>query len=323
MEDLIAPQRLSRYHRRTKLKRSGRLMLLILFLILAYCVYKSIFSATPVKKMQALIAPTATPGLSPLGQVVQDALKNTQGTYGIVIKNFKTNEIYTLHENTVFQSASLYKLWVMGLTYQDIQQGKIHEDDTLSEDVAVLNNKFDIAPEDAELTNGTMTLPVNEALNQMITISHNYAAMLLTEKVSLNSLVHYIKQIGLTHSHIGFHGVEPTTTAGDIAQFLDKLYNGQLANQQYTGEMITLLKNQQLNNKLPRELPADVVIAHKTGELDDYTHDAGIIYTPAGNYLIVVLAKSADPSSAEDSIAGLSKSVYNYFTQSIASPSAS
>lgn len=316
MEDMIQPRRLNRYKRQVKQKNRRKLLLLLVFFIVVYFMYKSFFASTPVKKMSAVIVPTATPVQSALGQVVQDSLKNAQGTYGIVIKNLKTNETYKLHENTVFQSASLYKLWVMGLTYQRIQQKKIQEDDVLHEDVDVLNNKFYIASEDAELTDGTITLPVNEALNQMITISHNYAAMLLTEKISLNGLIAYLPQIGLLHSHIGLHGVEPTTTAGDIALFLYKLYKGNLANKQYTDEMISLLQNQQLNNKLPRDLPNNITLAHKTGELDDYTHDAGIVYAPSGNYLIVVLSKSADPSSAEDTIASLSQAVYTYFTAS-------
>ena len=77
--------------------------------------------------------------------------------------------------------------------------------------------------------------------------------------------------------------------------------------------MLQLLKIQKLNNKIPRYLPKDTVVAHKTGELDPFTHDAGIVYTPNGNYIIVVLSKSDDPDLAENRIADISKNVFNYF----------
>ena len=47
--------------------------------------------------------------------------------------------------------------------------------------------------------------------------------------------------------------------------------------------MLELLKAQTLNDKLPKYLPDQVIMAHKAGELDDVSHDAGIVYSPAGD----------------------------------------
>ena len=77
--------------------------------------------------------------------------------------------------------------------------------------------------------------------------------------------------------------------------------------------MLDLLKKQKLNNKLPANLPEGVEIAHKTGEIGYFTHDAGIVYTSKGDYIIVVLSQSDMPSAAEDRIASISKNVYDYF----------
>ena len=74
-----------------------------------------------------------------------------------------------------------------------------------------------------------------------------------------------------------------------------------------------MLKDQRLNRKLPADLPSNTVIAHKTGELGMFSHDAGIIYTPKGDYIIVVLSKSDTPAAAEKRIADISKAVYDYF----------
>ncbi len=79
--------------------------------------------------------------------------------------------------------------------------------------------------------------------------------------------------------------------------------------------MLDLLKSQKLNNKLPKYLPQEIDVAHKTGEIDSLTHDAGIVYAPTSDYIIVILSDSNDPNSAEERIAEVSKNVYNYYSQ--------
>ena len=290
--------------RRNKWKK----LLIILFagVILFYA------GATIVKTYKAVLSAKTQHSLQ---SVVADSLKDTDGAYGIMIKNLKTGETFGYNENKMFKTGSLYKLWIMAETYDQIQQGKVKEDEDLSEDVSVLNDKFNIASEDAELTDGTIELTVADALNQMITISHNYAALLLTERIRLSTVDSFLKKYGFSNSTVGIHGAAPTTTASDIALFFEKLYQGQLANKESTDEMIELLKNQQLNNKLPKYLPPQTTIAHKTGELDSFSHDAGIVYTKQGNYIIVILSDTKNPPAAEEKIADISQQIYNYFLE--------
>ena len=122
---------------------------------------------------------------SSLKNVVEETLAGTKGTYGIIIKNLKLGQSYYKNEHKIFEAGSLYKLWIMAEVFKQIQDGKLTEDQVLSEDVANLNQKFSIDPDSAELTEGTVSLTVRDALRQMITISHNYAALLLTEKIKL------------------------------------------------------------------------------------------------------------------------------------------
>ncbi|KKQ37961.1 MAG: Beta-lactamase, partial [Candidatus Levybacteria bacterium GW2011_GWC2_37_7] len=188
-------------------------------------------------------------------------------------------------------------------------------DEVLSEDVRVLNQDFNIDPESSELTGGTITLTVKDALKQMITISHNYSALLLTKRIKLSNVAKFLETNGFKDSSVGGSGDSPKSTADDIALFFEKLYKGELANTQYTKEMLDLLKAQTLNDKLPKYLPKGTVVAHKTGEIDYLSHDGGIVYTPKGDYIIVVLSESEFPSGAEDRIAQISKSVFNYFAK--------
>lgn len=250
-----------------------------------------------------------------LAQAITDVLSDTTGKYGIVVKSLTGNEYYSQNELRIYESASLYKLWVMAVVFQQIQQGRLFPDDVISKDISDLNDKFLIDPENAELTEGAITLTVGQALKQMITISHNYSALLLADKIGLSQIQKFLNENGLNQSSVGRNGEAPTTTAYDTALFLEKLYNGDFAEKKYTEEMLSLLKTQQINTKLPKYLPDNVIIAHKTGELGEYDHDAGIVYTSKGNYIIVVMSDTNNPAAAKDRIAKISQAVYKYFTR--------
>lgn len=250
-----------------------------------------------------------------LHEVIEKSLEGTQGTYSVYIKHLKTNESYAHNENRVYESGSLYKLWTMATVFDQLESGELEEDQKLSQGIAVLNRKFSISPENAEQTSGTITLTVKEALNQMITISHNYAALLLTEKIKLSTVGKWLDENKFTNSKVGSDGSAPQTTALDMALFLERLYRAELGSAENTNKMLDLLKAQKLNNKLPLYLPAGTIIAHKTGELGWYSHDAGIVYTQKGDYIIVVLSESSSPKGAEERIGQLSKNVFDYFSK--------
>ena len=250
-----------------------------------------------------------------LKSVVESSLKDTTGTYGIAIKNLKTGESYYQNEQKIFEIGSLYKLWIMAAVYNQIQNGALTEDEVLSEDVITLNENFNIDPDLAELSEGTITLTVQDALNQMITISHNYAALLLTEKIKLSSVAEFLKVNGFNESSVGTDGNPPKSSSNDIALFYEKLYKNELASEENTQKMIDLLKKQQLSDGLPKYLPTESQIPHKTGDIGWFKHDGGIVYSGKGDYIIVVMSESNSPAGAQERIAMLSKAVYDYFTK--------
>lgn len=268
--------------------------------------------STPASTPTIPLSPTIYERKTSLSDAINTALLGTQGTYGVAVENLKTGESYFLNEHRTFEAGSLYKLWVMATVYSQIKDGVLSEDNILSEDVPVLNEKFYITPEDAEQTEGKITLSVSDALNQMITVSDNYSALLLTEKIRLSRIASFLKDNELIESTVGTTGDDPTTTAYDVALFFKKLYKGELNEPQYSEKMLNLLKAQKLNNKIPKYLPNGIVIAHKTGEIYGFSHDTGIVYTPNGDYIIALFSESNDPSQAEERLASLSKAVYSY-----------
>lgn len=247
-----------------------------------------------------------------LSLAVQKALEGSEGSYAIVIKDMNTGKVYEKEENKSFEAASLYKLWIMGEVVRRLEDGTMKEEDVLSGEVKDLNERFKIATEAAELQDGTVSMTIKEALNEMITVSHNYAALLLSAKVRLSNVTKFLENQGLTESKLG---EPPSTTAKEIALYLEKIYKKELVNMHGSEYMLELLKNQEKNSKLPKYLPKEVVMAHKTGEIGGFSHDAGIVYTNNGDYIIVVMSESDNPQGADERIANISQNVYAVFTE--------
>jgi len=240
-------------------------------------------------------------------EIVSEELQGEKGTYSIIYKNLKNDDMYTHNPTQVYDSASLYKLFVMAKTYEDIESGKLNHDVVLNDTVERLNDRFDIASEEAELTEGSFRMTVDTALEQMITISHNYAALLLTSKLKSSEVKTFISRNGFIHTDFD---APPQTTAEDIVLFYEKLYKKELVNVVASDEMLALLRRQELNDRIPKYLPKTTQVAHKTGELGGVKHDAGIVFTEEGDYILVMMSDTNAPQHAAEVEAKISEKIY-------------
>ncbi|MEX2013107.1 MAG: serine hydrolase [Candidatus Levyibacteriota bacterium] len=282
-----------------------KILILILSLVLIdFAIVKYLESPQSVV-LKELINPSLK-----LEKVVKQELLDSNGAYAVAIKNLKTGESYYLDEKREFEAASLYKLWILAEAMNQVQAGRIRESDVLKEEIADLNETFNISSESAELTEGTVEATIKEAMRQMIVISHNYSALALSKRIGISNANKFIKDNGFKQTSLA---QPPKTTAYDALLFFEKLYKGELVSKEKSGEMMSLFKMQQLNNKLPKYLPEDVEVAHKTGELGFFSHDGGIVFGEKGDYIIVVLSNSSYPPAAVERIASISKAVYDYF----------
>lgn len=248
---------------------------------------------------------------SSLGAVVEKALEGTRGTYSFYIKNLETGEKYLKDSERIYLSASLYKLWVMSVVFEKLHNGSLKEEQVLSEKVSNLNDFFDLDEGFLELSpDDSIEISVKNAVYQMITISHNYSALVLLKTVGARNVSSFLSKVGLVDTTITS---EPKTTAADVGLFFEKLYKNEIVNPESSEKMIEILKNQKLNEGIPKYLPDGVEVAHKTGDLDFFKHDGGIVFTSKGDFIIVALSESDSPLGAQDRIAKVSKAVYEYF----------
>lgn len=289
----------------------------VFLLILANTLANINFSESPVQSLSPTTQISPTPKVkkeakNPKVEALVSSAQNFGGKWAIFIKDLKNQNTYELNSSQVFGAASVYKLAVMYATYDAINLGKLKKTDVLSAAKTSLDEeitgKQDLSsppPDQAE----TVSYTVERALDLMITISDNYSAILLAEKLGWANIERLMEKEGFAQ----FNLVGPTSpdiTARVTADLLERIYKKEAVNQKYSEEMINLLLGQKVNDRIPKYLPADVKVAHKTGELETIRNDSGIVYGKKGDYIFVFLTDTKNPVDASEQTAILSKQIF-------------
>jgi beta-lactamase class A len=203
-------------------------------------------------------------------------------------------------------TASLYKLAVLAEAERRVDAGQLHYSDVITiepEDITT-DGSFEVA--------GT-ELTVDQALEAMITISDNGAALALWHVLGAENINATLRNAGINDFHVFLAWGEDDNIATPraIGTLLTLLANRQLISAAASDRMLARLERQQINDRLPAELPEGVVVAHKTGNLPGLTHDAGIIFTPSGPRVVVVMTWDAYEADAHAFIANVGSIVYS------------
>jgi beta-lactamase class A len=95
-----------------------------------------------------------------------------------------------------------------------------------------------------------------------------------------------------------------------VALLLDGIAHGQAVDRESSEAMLRLLLSETIDNGLREGLPPGTLVAHKTGNWFNATHDAGIVFAPGITYMLVVLS---DANHDTRVIEAVSKAVYEFF----------
>ncbi len=255
-----------------------------------------------------------------LKKILGNKVMHFKGTVGLVIEDLDTQWEIAFNEDTLIPSASLVKVPIMLSCFYAAQDGKINLKDTISlksSDKVAGSRVLGREPAGSVFT-------VEELFSPMITQSDNAAANILIDFLGFDTLNSYFKKIGLRNTNIARkmmdfkerrEGEENYTTAADMAYLLEGLYSKKFLNKDVSEKCLVLLGQQKINDRIPKKLPKGTFVVHKTG-LEKYVcHDAGIVFTDKGNFLICVLAKheSRFAKPAKRFISDVTLLTYKYF----------
>lgn len=198
------------------------------------------------------------------------------GVFGVAFSELGGQGLSAQHNgDRQFVTASTYKLFVAFSTIKRVEAGKMKWDD-------------------ADIAGGR---DLSKCFDDMIVKSDNACAEALIKKIGANELNADIKSLGL--SHTAFKAENNVTTANDLAKYLTQLEKGSMPIKPENRErLLGAMKRNVYRQGVPAG--ASGTVANKVGFLWGLLHDATIVYSPKGTYVLVILTDGSTWANIAD-----------------------
>jgi beta-lactamase class A len=250
---------------------------------------------------------------------IQDVDQRLDGVMGVAIEDLTTGDHFFLHEDEVFAQASSIKMIVLANLYLQVQQGKLKLTDPYTVQSSDLVPDSDIM---GGLTPGVTRLTVRDLATMMVAVSDNSAANVLIDRVGMANVNTMLDSLGLTHTRLrrkmmdleaAKQGRENISTPREMMSLLDAIYHGKVLDEKSTADFFTMLSTNK-DSFLPRDLPADLKVANKPGELEAVRNDSGIVFVEGRPYVISVMTSFLrNERDGEEAISKISLDVWRMF----------
>ena len=238
-----------------------------------------------------------------LEERIEAELKSYDGTMGLCIDDLKGNVI-TRFPDEKFETASTIKVYILAALFDAIGQGKASLKDMLTCEERFWIDGSGIL---GSLEVGT-TLSVKNVATLMIIVSDNIATNMLIDYLGIDNINACIQKLGckdtVLHNVLDFAKYHQlgTTTPRDYASMFVRIQNRTLVSPEASEQMWQILSQQHYNSMIVKSLPQFYVdsdnydeqlfwFASKSGSMNACRNDGGIITTPYGSYVMVMLNK--------------------------------
>ena len=218
-----------------------------------------------------------------------------------------------LHGSTVqigadeeYETASVIKAFILAALYAQVERGKADLDALISYEESQFVDGSGML---RALGVGTR-LKVRDTATMMIICSDNIATNMIIDYLGLDSINACIRELGFAHTvlhnplHFDRYEKLGTTTPRDYAALLAQIAKGTLVSPQASAAMLGILRQQHYNTMLTHDFPQFYLdceetgepeliwVASKSGSMNACRNDGGIIHTPYGEYVIVLMNKN-------------------------------
>ena len=205
-----------------------------------------------------------------------------------------------------FETASTIKAYILAALYWQAERGKADLDETIT-----------YRPEHFVDGSGMLralgvgaALKVRDAATMMIICSDNIATNMVIDYLGLDAINQCIRELGFAHTvlhnplHFDRYDKLGTTTPRDYAALFARLARGALVSPEASAEMLSIFRSQHYNAMLTAGFPPYYLdceetgdpeliwVASKSGSMNACRNDGGIVHTPYGEYVIVLMNKN-------------------------------
>ena len=277
------------------------------FLLLATCIGESTPSANQKVLWQRL------------GSKIVQIDQNLDGVMGVAIEDLTTGDHYFLREDELFAQASSIKITVLANLYLQAQQSKLKLTDLYTVQSSDLVPDSDIMN---GLTPGITRVTLRDLATMMVAVSDNAATNVLIDRVGMENVNAMLDSLGLTRTRLrrkmmdleaAKQGRENVSTPREMMTLLDAIYHGKLLNKESAADFFKVLSTNK-ESFIPRDLPPDLKVANKPGELEAVRNDSGVVFVEGRPYVICVMTSFLrNEREGEEAITKLSLETWRMF----------
>lgn len=265
-----------------------------------------------------------------LAERVAAAVDASGADVGVLIRHVESQQEVAQRADLPVPLASVVKIPVLVEAFHQVRAGTIGLDERweLSSDVKALGSGV------MTLLDDGLSPTVRDLLTLMTVISDNTATDLLMHRLGVGAIDERMRLLGLDGIHVAHtigeifvdmlpsadphqdraalavweaaHGVRrdgfayslgPDNNVGtprDLARLVELIVTGEALDRPGCDAMLEILHGQQLNDRLPRFLPAGVRMAHKTGTFSGVRNDCGVIVGDGRGHVVIAMLTSWD-----------------------------
>jgi beta-lactamase class A len=256
---------------------------------------------------------------------VAEVEQQLDGVLGVAILDLNSGQQLLIRPDEVFPQASSIKIAVLAELYHQAQQSAhgVSGKATLKDRYVV--RAVDIVPDSSIL--GGLTPDVSSLTNRdlatiMVAVSDNSATNILIDRVGMDNVVRLTESLGLAHTQLrrkmmdlqaAAQGRENISTPREMMQLLEQLYRGKVIGAPLLDDFFNVLATNK-DSWIPRDLPPDLKIANKPGELEGVRNDSGIVFLKNRPYVICVMTTYlANERAGEEAITRISRLTFGLF----------
>ncbi len=250
------------------------------------------------------------PPLAPDGEleeIVSELLGEDGDRYAVVVKDLRDGRGIVINADRLFYAASLFKLEVMYEIVRQADAGVITLDERYN--VSDYYAAFGLGP---HLIAQCEEVTLEQALVAMLSVSDNVAAVMLQDRAGPRNINDSMAALGLEATALLPENTLPTTAA-DIALLLEAIARGQAVGEEASTRMVDLMAQEKVDDRIPSGVPDGTVVAHKTGNWENATHDAGIVYGANSTYVVVLMSDIGFEGDAGSVERAIMEAVWAYF----------